>query len=129
MLDHIGVPVSHYARSKAFYERILAPLGGGLVMEVPEQITGNRSHAGFGTEGKPSFWISSSPNAALSTIHVAFVARTRAAVDAFYREALAAGGTSNGEPGLRPHYHENYYAAFVLDLDGHNVEAVCHLPG
>ena len=129
MLDHIGVPVSNYARSKAFYERVLAALGGGLVMEVPQELAGTRAHAGFGTEGKPCFWISASPNAALSTIHVAFVAKTRAAVDAFYREALAAGGTSNGEPGLRPHYHDHYYAAFVLDLDGHNVEAVCHLPG
>lgn len=127
MLDHIGVPVSNYARSKAFYERVLAPLGGGLVMEVPAERAG-RAHAGFGKDGKPSFWISASPNAALSTIHVAFVADDRAAVDAFYRAAMAAGGTSNGEPGLRPHYHASYYAAFVLDLDGHNVEAVCHLP-
>jgi catechol 2,3-dioxygenase-like lactoylglutathione lyase family enzyme len=128
MLDHIGVPVSNYARSKAFYERVLAPLGGGLVMEVTQEVTGSRSHAGFGKDGKPGFWISADPIAPLSAIHVAFVAPTREAVDRFYAAALAAGGTDNGPPGLRLHYHDNYYAAFVLDLDGHNVEAVCHLP-
>lgn len=128
MLDHIGVPVSNYARSKAFYERAFAALGGGLVMEVTKEVTGDRAHAGFGRDGKPSFWISTNPIAPLSLIHVAFVAPTRAAVDRFYAAALAAGGTDNGPPGLRQHYHDNYYAAFVLDLDGHNVEAVCHLP-
>jgi catechol 2,3-dioxygenase-like lactoylglutathione lyase family enzyme len=128
MLDHIGVPVTHYARSKAFYERVLAPLGGGLVMEVTQEVTGSRSHGGFGRDGKPCFWISADPIAPLSSIHVAFVASTREAVDRFYEAALAAGGTDNGPPGLRPHYHAHYYAAFVLDLDGHNVEAVCHFP-
>jgi len=128
MLDHIGVRVSDYAKSKAFYTQVLAPLGSTLVMEVTQEITGDRSHAGFGENGKPYFWISEDPVAMLSVIHIAFVAPDRAAVDAFYQAALRAGATDNGPPGPRPHYHANYYAAFVLDLDGHNVEAVCHLP-
>ncbi|WP_266170197.1 VOC family protein [Dyella subtropica] len=124
MLDHIGVRVSNYARSKAFYAKVLAPLGGELVAEVTEEQSGSRAFAGFGINGKPAFWISADPIAELSDIHVAFVAPSREAVDAFHRIAIAAGATDNGEPGVRPHYHANYYAAFVLDLDGHNVEAV-----
>ncbi|MFC4764771.1 VOC family protein [Dyella koreensis] len=128
MLDHIGVRVSDYALSKVFYTKVLAPLGATLIMEVTVEVTGDRSHAGFGTEGKPCFWISADPIAPLSNMHVAFVAPTRAAVNAFHRAALAAGATDNGPPGPRPHYHANYYAAFVLDPDGHNIEAVCHSP-
>jgi catechol 2,3-dioxygenase-like lactoylglutathione lyase family enzyme len=125
MLDHIGFGVSDYARSKSFYERTLVPLGIGIVMEVrPEE--GGHVAVGFGRDGKPFFWIALGGVSA--NIHVAFTAGTRAEVDAFHRAALAAGGRDNGGPGLRAHYHPNYYAAFVLDPDGHNVEAVCHRP-
>jgi catechol 2,3-dioxygenase-like lactoylglutathione lyase family enzyme len=128
MLDHIGVPVRDYARSKAFYLGALAPLGYGLVMEVgPEQWTGGTSNAGFGREGRPQFWIGTGGKLE-GQAHFAFMAKDRAAVRAFYAAALAAGGNDNGPPGLRPIYHPNYYGAFVLDPDGHNIEAVCHLP-
>ncbi|WP_436606535.1 VOC family protein [Sorangium sp. So ce1036] len=128
MLDHIGFPVSDYARSKAFYLAALAPLGHGLVMELTPEMTGGRgSVAGFGPASDPAFWISSG-TALKGTLHVAFAAKTRADVDAFYRAALAAGATDNGAPGLRPQYHPGYYGAFVLDPDGHNIEAVCHGP-
>jgi catechol 2,3-dioxygenase-like lactoylglutathione lyase family enzyme len=126
MLDHLGLPVSDYEHSKAFYLQALAPLGAGLVLEVGADLTGDRAHAGFGRDGKPSLWIGEAP--ARARMHVALVADDRAAVDAFHRAALAAGGTDNGGPGLRPHYHPHYYAAFVLDPDGHNIEAVCHRP-
>ena len=124
MIDHIGLPVSDYPRSKIFYEKALAPLGYALVMEVQQQ-----EHeclaAGFGADGKPDFWIGAE-GGLNRIVHIAFTAKTRAAVDAFYRAAVAAGGKDHGAPGLRPHYHPNYYGAFVLDPDGHNVEAVCH---
>lgn len=126
MLDHVGLPVSDFARSKAFYTAVFAPLGYGLVMEVTPDMTGDGSSAaGFG-RGKPDFWIGSSDKQART--HVAVVAADRAAVRSFYETALAAGAKDNGPPGLRPHYHENYYGAFVLDPDGHNIEAVCHAP-
>lgn len=125
MLDHIGFGVSDYARAKSFYEKALAPLGIGIVMEVrPEE--GGHTALGFGKDGRPFFWIAL--GSATANIHVAFATQSRAEVDAFYRAALGAGGRDNGAPGLRPHYHPNYYAAFVLDHDGHNVEAVCHRP-
>jgi len=127
MLDHIGFPVADLARSRAFYEAALAPLGYAVVMEVTAAETGRDAHTGFGSGGKPSFWIGTG-SALKGRLHVAFVAKDRAAVDAFHRAAIAAGGTDNGAPGLRPHYHPNYYGAFVLDPDGHNVEAVCHQP-
>jgi catechol 2,3-dioxygenase-like lactoylglutathione lyase family enzyme len=123
MLDHIGFGVSDYARAKSFYEKALAPLGIGIVMEVTPEQTGDHHAAGFGKDGKPFFWLSPGKVAGM---HAAFAAQTRAEVDAFYRAAIAAGGTDNGAPGLRPHYHPNYYGAFVLDPDGHNIEAVCH---
>ena len=126
MLDHIGIPVSDYATSKSFYERALAPLGIALVMEVTPEQTGDDYACGFGAQGKPFFWIGR--DNAQGHTHVAFVAARRADVDAFHRAGLAAGGRDNGAPGLRPHYHENYYGAFVLDPDGHNIEAVCHTP-
>lgn len=127
MLDHIGFAVSNYPQAKAFYTAALAPLGLGLVMEVTKEMTGGDEHAGFGRDGKPFFWFGTGgkPKGGL---HVAFVAPTRAAVDAFYAAALAAGGRDNGKPGLRPIYHPNYYGAFVLDADGNNIEAVCHAP-
>jgi catechol 2,3-dioxygenase-like lactoylglutathione lyase family enzyme len=126
MLDHIGFPVSDFARAKAFYEKALAPLGIGVVMEVTEAESGGAYEgAGFGEQRKPYFWIGS--GAALTgRLHVAFAAKDRASVDAFYKAAMAAGATDNGPPGLRPHYHPNYYGAFVLDPDGDNIEAVCH---
>ena len=127
MIDHTGVLVSDFARSKTFYSQALAPIGYALLMEVSAEETGGHASAGFGEAPKPDFWIGSgTPN--VPPIHVAFSVANRATVDAFYRAALAAGGRDNGAPGLRPHYHPNYYGAFVLDPDGHNIEAVCHLP-
>jgi len=127
MIDHLGFPVSDYARSKAFYEQALAPLGYGVIMEVDTNEMGAPA-AGFGIGGNPDFWIGGEGGVG-NPVHVAIAARDRAAVDEFHKAALAAGGKDNGAPGLRPHYHPNYYAAFVLDPDGHNIEAVCHLPG
>ena len=126
MIDHVGFPVSDFERSKAFYAKTLAPLGYALIMETG-QTENDQPAAGFGADGKPDFWIGGEGGLNRS-MHVAITANDRAAVDAFYRAALAAGGKDNGPPGLRPHYHPNYYAAFVFDPDGHNVEAVCHRP-
>jgi catechol 2,3-dioxygenase-like lactoylglutathione lyase family enzyme len=125
MLDHIGFVVSDFDRSRRFYSQALAPLSIALLMEVTAEQTGAGAHAGFGAEGKPYFWIGNQGHP-LEGLHVAFVARSRRQVDEFYRAALQSGGRDNGAPGLRPHYHENYYGAFVLDPDGNNVEAVCH---
>lgn len=127
MFDHIGFPVSDFARSKAFYSAALAPLKFVLVEVTPEQ-TGGEGHAGFGHPGRPQFWIGTG-NPITGNLHVAFAADDHAAVEAFYDAALKAGGKDNGAPGLRPEYHATYYAAFVLDPDGHNIEAVCHFPG
>jgi catechol 2,3-dioxygenase-like lactoylglutathione lyase family enzyme len=128
MLDHVGFPVSDYARSKAFYERALAPLGYALIMEVGAEHTESGSPAaGFGANGKPDFWIGGEGGLA-KQMHIAIAAKDRAMVDAFYQAALAAGAKDNGAPGLRPQYHPDYYGAFVLDPDGHNIEAVCHGP-
>ena len=118
MIDHVGLPVSDYARSKEFYVAALAPLGFELVMEFG-------GHAGgFAHEGKPWFWLHEGENA--GGVHVAFHAPDTATVDAFYEAAIAAGGKDNGAPGIREHYHPTYYAAFVHDPDGNNVEAVNH---
>ncbi|MBR0871811.1 VOC family protein [Bradyrhizobium tropiciagri] len=127
MIDHIGFSVSDYARAKAFYEKALAPLGYSLIMEVPAEVTGHEPAAGFGANGKPDFWIGGE-GAMNKPVHVAITAKDRATVDAFYKAAMAAGGADNGAPGIRPHYHANYYGAFVRDPDGHNIEAVCHAP-
>ena len=126
MLDHIGFPVTDFARSKNFYLKALAPLGYRAVMDVSLSDDGEDGYAGFGDD-RPHFWIGTG-KPLVGRLHVALVAKDRAAVRAFYEAALAAGGKDNGAPGLRPHYHENYYAAFVLDPDGHNIEAVNHLP-
>lgn len=126
MIDHVGFPVSDYERSKTFYAHALAPLGYALVMEV-DQAENNHRAAGFGRNGKPDLWIGGEGGLG-GIVHLAIATDDRAAVDAFHRAAIAAGGADNGPPGLRPHYHPNYYAAFVRDPDGHNVEAVCHLP-
>jgi catechol 2,3-dioxygenase-like lactoylglutathione lyase family enzyme len=128
MIDHVGFAVSDYEKAKTFYARALAPLGYVLTKEVAAE--GNPSGfpaAGFGKGGKPDFWIGGEGKLD-KPLHVAIVADTRAAVDAFHKAALAAGAKDNGAPGLRPHYHPNYYGAFVFDLDGHNIEAVCHSP-
>jgi catechol 2,3-dioxygenase-like lactoylglutathione lyase family enzyme len=124
MIDHVGIPVSDYARAKAFYEKALAPLGYDVLMEVRQE-RHDALAAGFGRDGNADFWIGGEGGLAMS-VHIAFLAADRAAVDAFHRAALAAGGRDNGPPGLRPQYEANYYAAFVLDPDGHNIEAVCH---
>jgi catechol 2,3-dioxygenase-like lactoylglutathione lyase family enzyme len=122
MLDHLGLNVSDYDRSRDFYTRALAPLGYSLLME-PVPRTG-----GFGRDGKPAFWITDQREPTTQNVHVAFAAQDRETVDAFHAEALAAGGTDNGRPGIRKLYHPTYYGAFVLDPDGNNVEAVCHRP-
>lgn len=127
MIDHIGFPVSDYARAKAFYTKALAPLGYNLVMELMQEERPDDRAAGFGADGKPDFWIGGE-GALNKPVHIAIQAKDRASVDAFYKAALAAGGRDNGAPGLRAHYHPNYYGSFVLDPDGHNIEAVCHAP-
>ncbi len=129
MIDHMTILVSDYMRSVKFYLQALKPLGYAMTLELDDvtypQLP-SAFFAGLGVDGKPDLWLR--PNKVVAPTHVAFRAESRAIVDAFYREALAAGGTSNGEPGLRPEYHANYYGAFVLDPDGYNVEAVCHKP-
>jgi catechol 2,3-dioxygenase-like lactoylglutathione lyase family enzyme len=125
MLDHVGIPVSDYATAKAFYLQALRPLGYDLIVEVGSS-TGTSDHAGFGAGKRPQFWISTG-KPLKGRVHFAFEAKSREAVRAFYNAAIKAGGSDNGAPGLRPHYHDNYFGAFVLDPDGHNIEAVCHL--
>lgn len=120
MLDHVGVPVSDFERSKRFYAEALSPLGYELIMQPTV------SAAGFGLRGKPDFWIGQGQTG--QAFHIAFAAEDRATVDAFYEAAITAGGRDNGGPGVRPHYHASYYGAFVLDPDGNNIEAVCHKP-
>jgi len=119
MIDHIGVNVTDLARSLAFYEGALAPLGYTILMKWEQ-------FAGFGIGRKPDFWIGVGER--VQPVHVAFRAKGRADVRAFYEAALAAGGKDNGPPGIRAMYHPDYYGAFVLDPDGHNIEAVCHEP-
>jgi catechol 2,3-dioxygenase-like lactoylglutathione lyase family enzyme len=118
MIDHLAIEVRSYRRSKDFYPAAVAPLGCELLREFE-----GRS-GGFGREGKPIFWIREGEPPA--SIHLAFAARNRDEVDAFYAAAIAAGGEENGPPGLRTHYHPGYYGAYVLDPDGNNVEAVFH---
>ena len=123
MFDHVKFGVSDFAASKDFFVKALQPLGVAVVSEgvptygVELAAKGVSSLVLFQTNEKPAH------------LHLAFMAETRAQVEAFYRAALAAGAKDNGPPGLRPQYHENYYAAFVIGPDGHNIEAVCHAPG
>jgi catechol 2,3-dioxygenase-like lactoylglutathione lyase family enzyme len=127
VIDHTGVIVSDFTRSKEFYRRALEPIGYRLLAEFPAAMTGSTDVAGFGVPPKPDFWIGNGrPN--VPPIHIAFRVENRALVQAFYQAALTAGGRDNGAPGARPHYHEHYFGAFVLDPDGHNIEAVCHDP-
>ena len=118
MLDHIGLTVTDFAKSKSFYQTALAPLGVKLLREFP-------GAAGFGAE-RPFFWIAQGESP--SPVHVALTSPDRPTVDAFHAAGLEAGGRDNGAPGLRTEYHPTYYGAFVLDPYGHNVEAVCHAP-
>ena len=120
VFDHLGLSVSDYAQSKAFYEKALAPLGITVMTEGDGWCLIGRMGDGYlllgamGTRTAP--------------IHIAFSAKSRADVRAFYDAAIAAGATDNGKPGIRTQYHPNYYGAFVLDRDGHNIEAVCYMP-
>jgi catechol 2,3-dioxygenase-like lactoylglutathione lyase family enzyme len=127
MLDHVGFTVSDFERSKAFYAQALAPLSITLIMEVAAEQSGGGAHAGFGADGKPFFWIGSGDRPS-GPLHIALTAASRREVEDFHQAGLAAGGEDNGAPGLRPHYHPHYYGAFLLDLDGNNIEAVCHTP-
>ena len=127
MIDHIGISVSNFQRSKAFYDEAPAQIGAALLYEVPMEYTDGVRVGGYGKE-RPTFWISEDGVQNPPT-HVALAADNRDQVDAFHAAALAAGGKDNGPPGLRPHYHEHYYGAFVLDPDGNNIEAECHKPG
>lgn len=120
IIDHLGLSVSDYEKSKTFYRAALAPLGVELVLEV-------EGWAGFGANGKPEFWFGKY-DLPQRPMHVAFAAGDREQVWRFYRAALAAGGADNGAPGIRRVYHPNYFGAFVLDPDGHNIEAVTHEP-
>jgi catechol 2,3-dioxygenase-like lactoylglutathione lyase family enzyme len=126
VIDHAGIAVSDWDKAKAFYDAAMAPLGAKLLQLVPEQFTGGVKVGGYGRD-RPDFWLHGGGEPGPGR-HYAFTARSRAEVDAFYHAALAAGGRDNGAPGLRPHYHEHYYGAFVFDPDGNNVEAVCHRP-
>lgn len=127
-IDHVGLTVSDYAKAKAFYAAAMAPLRVVALMEFPmSDARGASMIVGFGADEKPFFWISEGERTT-PHLHIAIRAETRAQVDAFHAAALAAGGTDNGAPGVRETYHPNYYGAFVLDPDGHNIEAVCHMP-
>lgn len=128
MIDHAGFAVSDLARSDAFYAAALAPLGVAELLRVtPEQTESGGTAIGYGKDGHAFFWIGDNEQVGQGT-HIAFTAESRAQVDAFHTAALAAGGTDHGAPGIRAHYHPHYYAGFVLDPDGINVEAVCHRP-
>ena len=120
MIDHIVIQVSDLAAGKDFYKRALVPLGYELIWDLEEW-------AGFGVKGKPDFWLRSGSKTE-TQVHVAFRSSNRATVRSFYEAAIAAGGTDYGSPGIREDYHPNYYGAFVLDPEGHNIEAVCHDP-
>jgi catechol 2,3-dioxygenase-like lactoylglutathione lyase family enzyme len=126
-IDHTSLSVADLVAAKKFYAAALAPLGIAIRMEFPAGVTGNFDVVGLGPEGRPFFWLA---NGGKTTphIHLAFRAENRAQVDAFYKAAMAAGGKDNGPPGLRTMYHPTYYGAFVLDPEGHNIEAVCHKP-
>ena len=118
IIDHIGIGISDYERSKQFYSTVLAPLNIELVIEA-------QGWAGFGKNGKAEFWFGPD-NQIQNPMHIAFLAESREKVIQFYEAAIAAGAKDNGRPGIREIYHPNYYGAFVIDPDGHNIEAVCH---
>jgi catechol 2,3-dioxygenase-like lactoylglutathione lyase family enzyme len=122
MLDHVTIGVTDFERAKAFYDAALQPLG------ITRLYADGESFAGYGAGGKAFFWIGLRDEVTTG-VHVAFAAPDRATVEAFYKAALAAGGRDNGAPGLRLQYHPDYYGAFILDFDGHNIEAVCRAAG
>lgn len=126
MIDHTGISVSDFDKAKTFYDAAMAPLGASLLYMVPPEFTGGAKVGGYGRE-RPVFWLREHTDTGPGR-HYAFVANRRADVDAFHAAALAAGGKDNGAPGPRPHYHPDYYGAFVFDPDGNNIEAVCHGP-
>ncbi len=126
MIDHITFGVTDFARSTAFYDSAFAPLGVQRVFDVPLEHTNGVKVTGYG-DNRAWFWLAEE-NATSGLMHVALQAKSVAQVDAFHAAAIRAGGTDNGPPGIRAHYHADYYAAFVLDPDGHNIEAVCHHP-
>jgi catechol 2,3-dioxygenase-like lactoylglutathione lyase family enzyme len=123
VFDHVKFGVSDYAASKAFFLAALEPLGAAVVSEGPPAYGVELSAKGHETS-LCLYQTDETP----ARLHLAFTAESRRQVEAFHRAALAAGGEDNGAPGLRPHYHANYYAAFVIGPDGHNIEAVCHRP-
>lgn len=127
MIDHLQLAVGDFPAARAFYAAVLAPLGLKLLREIPAAVTGDWDAAGFGPSGDGEFWIVGG-GPTRPHLHLAFRVDTPEMVDAFFRAALQAGGRDNGAPGLRPLYQPNYYAAFVLDPEGHNIEAVCFLP-
>jgi catechol 2,3-dioxygenase-like lactoylglutathione lyase family enzyme len=127
MLDHITFGVTDVARSTAFYDRAFAPLGVRRLFAVPMEHSNGVKVTGYGDQ-RPWFWLAEQ-DATRGKLHIALTANTRADVDAFHAAAIQAGGVDNGAPGLRPYYHPDYYGAFVLDPDGHNIEAVCRAPG
>ena len=129
-LDHIGINVTDPVKSTTFYTSALAPLNYGKLMEVPKEYTNGVAVIGFGSTitKHADLWITEGPNKQTPPVHVAFKAENHAQVDAFYKAALASGGKDNGPPGPRPDYHKDYYAAFVHDPDGHNIEVVCLVP-
>lgn len=120
MLDHLVLKVTDYEKSSRFYKEALAPLGYEVIMELEAGV-------GFGMQGKPYFWVTGGERHP-SGLHIAFASPNRKLVDAFHAAALKAGGRDNGPPGIRAHYHPDYYGAFVFDPDGNNIEAVCHKP-
>jgi catechol 2,3-dioxygenase-like lactoylglutathione lyase family enzyme len=120
IFDHITLAVDDFDNSKKFFSKALLPLGIEVIVEFDQA-------AGLGRSGKPQFWLARQA-VAQKPMHIAFAADTRAQVTAFHAQAVAAGGTDNGAPGIRKNYHPNYFAAFVISPDGHNVEAVCHAP-
>jgi catechol 2,3-dioxygenase-like lactoylglutathione lyase family enzyme len=121
MFDHISFAVRDLSKTRAFYTAALAPLGFSVQWDETPGVVA------FGRPGRPQLWFGEKDGGPTG-VHIALEAKTRADVDAFHAAALAAGGQDNGAPGLRPHYHPNYYGAFVIDPDGHNLEAVCHTP-
>ena len=126
MLDHITFGVTDFARSVHFYDHAFAPLGVTRLFDVPLDHSSGVKVTGYGDD-RPWFWLAEE-NATTGMLHIALRSDDRFGVDRFHAAALRAGGTDNGAPGLRPHYHADYYGAFVLDPDGHNIEVVCHHP-
>ena len=125
MIDHIAIQVCDFVKSLHFYDHALAPLGYKKLMEAPKKNEKGVLIFGWGDSLQTDVWMSEGLRNE-PRLHIAFRADSREQVDAFYQAALSAGGKDYGKPGLRPEYHEKYYGAFVLDPDGHNIEAVCH---